>query len=57
MEEELTKKRMWSKKVGNELYVFHNGAVIYKRWLNKNGGKRQPSILIGKNGWPNEWIT
>ena len=47
---------MWSKKIGNELYVYHNGKVIYKRWTDKKGKKTQPSILLNDNGWPNEWI-
>lgn len=24
---------MWSEKHGNELYVFRNGLLIYKKWL------------------------
>lgn len=24
---------------GNELYVFYNGSLIYKRWLNRGKGK------------------
>lgn len=24
--------------IGNELYVYMNGSLLYKRWLNKNHG-------------------
>ncbi len=39
-----------------ELYVYHNGALLYKAWLDKDGRRRQPSILLNQNGWPNEWL-
>lgn len=57
MEKELTAKRMWSVKIGNHVFVLHNGQVIYKRWVKKSGEKAQPSVLFGKNGWPNERIN
>lgn len=56
-EKELSKKRMRSEKIGNHLFIFWNGKMIYKRWLNKTGEKTQPSILLNENGWPNEWVT
>jgi len=51
-EQKTAKKRMWSKRVGNELYVFHNGEIIYKKWL----GHKQPSVLFNKK-WPNVFIV
>lgn len=49
---------MHSETIGHELYVFHNGVLIYKRWTDKNGKKTQPSLLYNAPmGWPNEWIT
>ncbi len=44
---------MYSERIGNELYVFRNGELVYKRWGKK---KTQPSLLFNTNGWPNEWI-
>lgn len=46
---------MWSEKRDNHLYVFRNGILIFKRWLNKAGKKTQSSLLFNKN-WPNEWV-
>lgn len=43
---------MWTTKNKNELYVWRNGELVYKRWVSK-----QPSLLYNTNGWPNEWIT
>lgn len=44
-------------RVGSELYVFRDGELVYKRWLDpRNGDKRQPSLLYNTNGWPNVWI-
>ena len=47
---------MWAKRVGDELYIFRAGKVIYKKWFTKNGKKKQPSVLFNENGWPNEDI-
>jgi len=48
---------MWSIREANHLYVFHNGELIYKRWLKKDGvTKTQPSVLFNKY-WPNEQIV
>lgn len=50
------KPLMWSEKIGNEVYVYHYGELIYKRWHKKGSTeKSQPSIIINKS-WPNEWI-
>ena len=27
---------MYSEKIGNEVYVYRNGELIYKKWLNQN---------------------
>lgn len=48
---------MWSEVRDNHVYVYHNGQLIYKKWIDKKGQKIQPSILINNNGWPNEYIT
>lgn len=45
---------MWSERHGNEVYVFWNGQLIYKRWLNPDGGK-QASALFNEH-WPTVWI-
>lgn len=47
---------MWSERHGSEVYVYQNGELVYKRWLNDKGQKRQPSLLANK-GWPRVWIT
>ncbi len=47
---------MWSEQIGREVYVYQNGTLVYKRWVDVNGKKRQPSILLNCNDWPNEWI-
>lgn len=48
---------IWSVTQGHHTYVLHNGKVIYKNWLNKDGSKKQPSLLMNNNGWPNEWVV
>jgi hypothetical protein len=46
-----------SKRIGDELYVYHNGELIYKRWYEKGTNeKREPSILFNK-GWLPERIN
>lgn len=52
----IAEKRMWGEQRGHELYVYHNGEVIYKRWTDKKGKKTQPSVLFNK-GWPNVEIV
>ena len=47
----ITKQR-----IGNELYIFHNGQLVYKRWYTRTGNKAQPSLLHNVV-WPNEWIV
>ena len=42
---------IWSEKHGAEIYVFHNGKLIYKRWIDAAGNKRQPSMLFNRQ-WP-----
>lgn len=29
---------LWKERIGDELYVFHNGKLIYKRWISKGYG-------------------
>lgn len=50
-------KLMWPEIKDNHLYVYWRGTLIYKRWIGKNNKKTQPSILLSKKGWPNEWIV
>jgi len=47
---------IWSERHGRELYIYHDGVVIYKRWLNEDGSKRQPSMLFNEV-WPNVRIA
>jgi hypothetical protein len=28
----------WKEKIGDELYVYFNGQLIYKRWINQGYG-------------------
>jgi hypothetical protein len=49
-------KLMWTKRIGNELYIYWRGKVIYKRWIGKNGQKTQPSIIFNEK-WPNEQVV
>ncbi|MEO6304471.1 MAG: hypothetical protein ABIP51_14995 [Bacteroidia bacterium] len=35
-------------KIGNELYVYMNGDLLYKRWLNQNHG-----IILQGGSWGN----
>jgi hypothetical protein len=51
------KPLLWSEKVGNHIYVYWRGQLVYKKWIDPKGNKTQSSILINKNGWPNEWIN
>lgn len=30
---------MWKERIGNELYVYRNGSLLYKRWLALGYGK------------------
>lgn len=53
---EFSKKTMWSKRVDNHIFIFHNGQPIYKSWFSKSGKKTQPSLLFNKY-WANEWIV
>jgi len=46
---------MWSEREGHEVYVFWNGRLVYKRWINADGTKRHPSVLLNE-GWPPVWI-
>jgi len=46
---------MWAETHGNETYIFHNGKVIYKRWVSKSGKKTQPSVIFNEE-WPNEQV-
>jgi hypothetical protein len=54
---DMENKRMWSVKIGNHIYILHNGQVIYKRWVDEKGKRTQPSLIFGKKGWPNEWVA
>lgn len=47
---------MWSEKYKNHIFVFYNGELVYKRWVDeKTNTKMQNSLLLNKH-WPNEWI-
>jgi hypothetical protein len=46
---------MWSERHGDEVYVFWNGALVYKRWVKEDGEKRA-SLLFNEH-WPNVWIN
>lgn len=38
---------MYSEKIGNEVYVYRNGELIYKKWLNQDN-----SVVFNK---PPNW--
>lgn len=46
---------MWSERHGNEVYVFWNGELVYKRWLDDSGRKLRASLLANRE-WPAVWI-
>lgn len=43
-------KITWSERIGNELYVYYCGTLIYKKWYNPGTNKKSRSILLGHNG-------
>lgn len=47
---------MWSERRGHEVYVFHNGDLVYKRWQDTAGRKTQNSILLNEH-WPTVSIS
>ena len=40
---------MYSERIGNEIYVYHNGKLIYKRWLKKQSKDQQLSMWNATN--------
>jgi hypothetical protein len=47
----------WTERIGNEIFLFHNGEIVYKRWLKPGTTeKRQPSFLFQSKGWRGEYI-
>lgn len=49
---------MTTKRVGNHLFVYHNGELVYKRWYKRGAnGKTQPSLLWNVNGCPHVQIS
>lgn len=45
-------------RVGNHLYVFYQGDLIYKQWNTKDGKRTShPSRIFNSNGFPSEWIV
>lgn len=52
----LDKPLLWSERIGNELYVYFRGKLIYKRWYKSKSTDKKSSILINEK-WPNEWIN
>ncbi len=41
---------MYSEKIGNEVYVYRNGELIYKKWLNQDN-----SVVFNKPpNWKND---
>jgi len=47
---------MWSERVVNHLFVYWNGKIIYKRWVDENGEKTESSALFNE-GWPTVRVT
>lgn len=43
---------MYSEEKDGHLYIYHNGKLVYKKWLRH----KQPSLLWNINGWPHEWM-
>lgn len=40
---------------GNHLYVFYEGDLIYKQWLDENNSKNEPSMIFNRE-FPSERI-
>lgn len=40
----------------NHLFVYYRGNLIYKRWLDEDGNKTEPSALFTPH-WPTVRIT
>jgi len=38
---------MWSERKGNEIYVYRNGVLIYKKWVKENN-----SVIFNNYGHP-----
>jgi len=50
---------MHSKRIGDELYVYHNGVLVYKRWYKPGTNQKieQPSRLFNREiGWPDQEV-
>jgi len=45
----------WSERIGNELYIYCNGELIYKRWYDA-ANKPKSGILFNK-GWLPERLS
>ena len=43
-------QNMWSKVIDNHRYIYWNGEVIFKQYLNSD----EPSVVLDKKGW-NNW--
>ncbi len=43
--------------IGDEVFIYHNGKLMMKRWLKPNGEKRQPTALLNEWGWGTVWVT
>jgi len=45
---------MWSKRSSNELYVYRNGVLVYKKWYRP----KQASMLFNREvGWPDQRVV
>lgn len=40
---------MWSEKIGNEVYVYFNGQLVYKKWLDQNNSVVMNNPVNWKN--------
>jgi hypothetical protein len=46
---------IWTEKKANHVFIYHNGTLIYKRWIDANGRKTEASMIFNIY-WPNEKV-
>lgn len=46
----------WTVRTNNELYVYRNGQLIYKRWYRDGSLKKTRSVIFNDHGWPAIYI-
>jgi hypothetical protein len=47
---------IWAERRGDEVYVFHNGKLLMKRWLKPGTDEKRLASALFNDGWPVERI-